>query len=370
MRALICGAGVGGLSAGIALQRAGFDVVVLERAPDLRVSGFGLNLWPNAGRALNSLGLQSAYEAISVPLRRYWTLASTGDVIYKRDVADWPERFGAPATGVYRRELSGMLADALGTEHIRFGHELVDVREEGQSVVCTLADGEEAVGDLLVGADGIYSQTRTCLYGPLPHRENPHHTYRWRGNIRLADTDIDAEAETEVFGGRAFFGTIPTGGGRGYWFASGPGIDSVDDFMACFGAWEHTHVPGTIAASAREEIQPTQLLDLAEPPARWTRGRVTLLGDAAHPMMPDLAQGASQTFVDSQVLGECLAGGTAIVDGLREYEERRRPAAYAVVDLSRLGMFTRSRDGSGGDEVDPIALRYERGVEGVADVQV
>jgi len=98
MRALICGAGVGGLSAGIALQRAGFDVVVLERAPDLRVSGFGLNLWPNAGRALNSLGLQSAYEAISVPLRRYWTLASTGDVIYKRDVADWPERFGAPAT--------------------------------------------------------------------------------------------------------------------------------------------------------------------------------------------------------------------------------------------------------------------------------
>jgi 2-polyprenyl-6-methoxyphenol hydroxylase-like FAD-dependent oxidoreductase len=97
---------------------------------------------------------------------------------------------------------------------------------------------------------------------------------------------------------------------------------------------------------------------------------VTLLGDAAHPMMPDLAQGASQTFVDSEVLGECLSGGTAVVDGLREYEQRRRPAAYSVVDLSRLGMFTRSRDGSDGEEVDPIALRYERGVEGVADVQV
>ena len=199
MRALICGAGVGGLSAGNALQREGFDVVVLERAPDLRVSGFGLNLWPNAGRALYSLGLQREYEAISVPLRRYWTLASTGEVTYKRDVADWPERFGAPATGVYRRELSGMLAEALGTEQIRFEHELMAFRDEGRRVVCTLANGEELVGDLLVGADGTYSKTRACLFGQLPHRENPHHAYRWRGHVRLADTDIDPEAETEVF---------------------------------------------------------------------------------------------------------------------------------------------------------------------------
>jgi FAD-dependent urate hydroxylase len=367
MRALICGAGVGGLSAGIALRRAGFEVVVLERAPDLRVSGFGLNLWPNAGRALNALGLQGEYEAIAVPLRRYWTLASTGEVLYERDVAGWPERYGAPATGVYRRELSNMLAEALGTEHIRFGHELVDVRAEGPRVVCTLATGEEAVGDLLIGADGIYSKTRACLFGPLAHRENPHHAYRWRGHVRLADTDIDPEAETEVFGGRAFFGTIPTGNGRAYWFASGPDINSLADFMACFGTWERTHVPRTISASAGEEIQQTQLLDLAEPPSRWTVGRVTLLGDAAHPMMPDLAQGASQTFVDSEVLGECLAGGTSVEDGLREYEERRRPVAYSVVELSGRGMFTRARDGSGREEVDPIALRYERGVERIAD---
>jgi 2-polyprenyl-6-methoxyphenol hydroxylase-like FAD-dependent oxidoreductase len=370
MRALICGAGVGGLSAGIALQREGFDVVVLERAENLRVTGFGLNLWPNAGRALYGLGLRSEFEKVSVPLRRYWTLASTGEVTYKRDVVDWAERFGAPATGVYRRELSGMLADALGMEHIRFGRELVDVRNERSRVVCALADGEELAGDLLIGADGIHSKTRTRLFGALPHRENPHHAFRWRGLVRLADTDIDPHAETEVFGGRAFFGTIPVGDGRAYWFASGPGIDDLDDFMACFGAWERTHVPGTIAASAREEIHPTKLLDLAEPPERWTQGRVTLLGDAAHPMMPDLAQGASQTFVDSAVLGECLSGGARVVDGLREYEARRRPAASAVVDLSRRGMFTPSRDGRPSEEVDPIALRYERGVEGVADVEV
>jgi 2-polyprenyl-6-methoxyphenol hydroxylase-like FAD-dependent oxidoreductase len=182
------------------------------------------------------------------------------------------------------------------------------------------------------------------------------------------DTDVDPEAETEVFGGRAFFGTIPTGDGRAYWFASGPGIDSVHDFMATYGSWGRTHVPRTIAATAQDEIQPTRLLDLAEPPATWTRGRVTLLGDAAHPMMPDLAQGASQTFVDSAVLGECLSGGTAVVDGLREYEERRRPVAYSVVELSQRGMFAPARDGSDREEVDPIALRYERGVEGVADV--
>lgn len=305
-----------------------------------------------------------------MPLKRYWTIASTGDVMYQRDVADWSERYGAPATGVYRRELSSMLADALGTEQIRFGQELVDVRDEGHRVVAVLADGAEVVGDLLVGADGIHSETRTRLFGSLPHRANPHHTYRWRGHFRLADTDVDPEAETEVFGGRAFFGTIPIGDGRAYWFASGPGIDSVDDFMAMYGSWEHTHVPRTIAASAQDEIQPTRLLDLAEAPASWTRGRVTLLGDAAHPMMPDLAQGASQTFVDSAVLAECLSGATSVVDGLREYEERRRPVAYSVVELSSRGMFARARDGSDREEVDPISLRYERGVEGAAGVTV
>jgi 2-polyprenyl-6-methoxyphenol hydroxylase-like FAD-dependent oxidoreductase len=107
---------------------------------------------------------------------------------------------------------------------------------------------------------------------------------------------------------------------------------------------------------------------VAELPEQWTRGRVTLLGDAAHPMMPDLAQGASQTFVDSGVLGECLAGSVDVEDGLREYEARRRPVAYACVYKSRLGMFTQPQDEGEEEAIDPVSARYERYIEGVAGV--
>lgn len=367
MRVLICGAGVGGLSAAIAVRQAGHEVAVFERAADLRPEGFGLNLWPNAVRALYALGMREAFDNIAVPLERYWTLSSEGEVLYDRFVGDWPEKYGAPVTGVYRRQLSDMIANTLGLEYITFNSELASVRQDSKSVTCTFTNGQEATGDIMIGADGIHSTTRASLYGELPYRENPHHAHRWRGLVKLSDTDIDPNAETEVFGGRSFFGTIPVGHGLAYCFASGPGIEDKGEFMARYGSWKNTHVPRTIAAIPPGELYQTKLLDVAELPERWTHGRVTLLGDAAHPMMPDLAQGASQTFVDSAVLGECLNGATDGEEALREYEERRRPDAYRTVELSRLGMFTHPADGSEG-EIDPISARYERGVEGAAAV--
>lgn len=368
MPAMVCGAGVGGLSAAIALERAGYEVIVFEQAEDMRVTGFGLNLWPNAGRALYSLGLRAPYENVSVPLDRYWTLSASGSVLFERRVDNWPEKYGAPATGVYRRGLSSMLANALGPTKIRYGYELTSVVQRGATVRVGFANGDTCEGALLIGADGIHSATRACIFGAFALRENRFHSYRWRGVMRLEDTNIDPTAETEVFGGRAFFGSIPLGAELGYWFASGPGIDSFEAFMNCYGSWRGTHVPQTIAATPKDEIFETKLEDLAALPERWTLGRIALLGDAAHPMMPDLAQGASQTFVDAQVLGECMAGGGDVEHSLLEYENRRRPDAYRAVELSRRGMFTNGSRGLESDEVDPIALRYERGIEQAANV--
>jgi 2-polyprenyl-6-methoxyphenol hydroxylase-like FAD-dependent oxidoreductase len=364
MRAIICGGGVGGLSAGLALRRVGWDVTVYERSEELRVTGAGLNLWPNAGRALKSLGLAREYDALSVKVDRFLTVSTSGETLFERPADDWDTKYGAPATGIFRRDLSVMLGEALGWDHLRFGHELVEFTDDGCTVECKFANGESASADLLVGADGIHSVTRQLLFGSIPYRPNQYHADRWRGLVRLADVDFDPRAETEVFGDRSFFGTLPIGEGMGYWFASGPAMENLDDFLARFGTWTNTHVPKTIEATIDNNILQTELFDLAELPPQWSRGRVTLLGDAAHPMMPDMAQGASQTFVDAAALGQALEGANSVEDGVALYEDGRKPDAYRVVHLSRRGMFASAdADSEGGRTVDPISLRYERDVE-------
>lgn len=364
MKAIICGSGVGGISAGLALRRIGWDVTVYERAEEFRVTGAGLNLWPNAGRALKSLGLGHEYDALSAKVDRFLTISSSGETLFDRSARDWDTKYGAPATGIIRRDLSLMLVQSLGWDHLRFGHELVNFTDDGAAVTCSFTNGESASADLLVGADGIHSVTRQLLFGSIPYRANQHHADRWRGLVRLDDVDFDASAETEVFEGGSFFGTLPIGKDMGYWFASGPDMKNLDDFLSRFGTWTQTHVPKTINATIDNKILRTELFDLSELPDLWSRGRVTLLGDAAHPMMPDMAQGASQTFVDSVALGQALETANSVENGLALYEERRRSDAYRVVHLSRRGMFAEAEDGvEKRGAVDPISLRYERDVE-------
>jgi FAD-dependent urate hydroxylase len=337
---------------------------VYERAPELRVTGAGLNLWPNAGRSLRSLGLGSEYDKRSAKIDHFLTVAATGETLFDRPAQDWEDKYGAPATGIFRRDLSLMLVEALGWQNLHFDHELVAFDDSGDSVTCRFANGASASADLLVGADGIHSVTRRLLFGEISYRPNQHHADRWRGLVRLEDVDFDPTAETEVFGGASFFGTLAISEEMGYWFASGPDMKTLDDFMKRFGSWDETHVPKTIGATIANRILRTELFDLSELPQSWSKGRVTLLGDAAHPMMPDMAQGASQTFVDSVALGEALESSPTVAEGIALYESRRRPAVYRVVQLSRRGMFREvdDRPKEGGD-IDPISLRYERDVE-------
>src|SRR5690606_19290408 len=135
------------------------------------------------------------------------------------------------------------------------------------------------------------------------------------------------------------------------------GANSFDEFAEYFSGWTNTHIPRTLSMTPREAVVESPLFDVAGILYKWTHGRITLMGDAAHPMMPDLAQGASQTFIDALVLRDVFAKHSNVEEALAEYERLRRPAAAYVVECSQKGSFL------GRNRVDPIAVRYENEIE-------
>lgn len=359
--ALICGAGISGLAAGICLSRLGWDVTVFEKDVELRTAGAGLNLWPNGVRVLKHLGVGDQFLAIASSLEHYRTFSSTGEVIAVDDVRDWPEKYGAPLCGVFRRDFSRMLAEALGADKIRFGRQLVAV-EQDDKVTCRFANGETATGDLLIGADGIGSIVRDCVFGQPAFSAQG--LVRWRGMFDLADVDVDPLSEAEVWGPDGHFGYLPIGKGRAYWFGAADGItQDTDAIVAHFGSWEGGPVPGLIAATDKASIIRSDLHDFIQPLPQWSKGRVTIAGDAAHPMLPGMAQGANQALEDIKALGAALAAEPDIAKALQAYERERIPAVAPIVQYSRSLFDFDEQHGLIGGHRNPLFDRYDRFVE-------
>lgn len=357
MRVGICGGGIGGLSAAIGLVSLGFDVEVFERSPSLRATGAGLNLWPNANRALYELGLRDQFSTNSVKLNRYLGYDPDGNELFRVETGDWPTKYGAPSAAVYRLALNTMLTDAYGDEKVRYGYEVSSIENKGDRAVCHFTNGETYEGDVIIGADGIHSIIRDQLIGGVTFRPNEHHAFRFRSVIDSSQVDVDPAAQTGIYTAGGWLAVLPLGHGKSYWFGSVRGATNIEDFQDHFKSWTRTHVPKTFSVTPKETIVASPLYDVDGVPYKWTHGRVTLLGDAAHPMMPDLAQGASQTLIDAVALRDAFAKTKDIEQALFEYESVRRPAANYIVKCSQKGSFM------GRGNAGPIAMRYEQEVE-------
>jgi salicylate hydroxylase len=340
----VIGGGLGGLAAALALYRAGFDVAVYEQAPELNEVGGGINMGPNAARILYRLGLGDALDEAAVrPASAHVRRWDDGRTLQKAVLNPrCVELYGAPHLTAHRADLQAIIASGLPKERVHLGHRLTGLSDRGDKVEAEFANGNRISVDILVGADGIHSSVRTLVFGA----EDPNFAgcVAYRGLVpaeRVADLGLER-------GNQSWLGP---GGHLVHYFVSGGRLlnfvgwtehdtwnredwtdrATIERALVAFAGW-HPQVRRIIGEADTCFIW--ALFD-RDPLPRWSAGRVTLLGDACHPMYPFMAQGAAQAIEDGACLAALLAQGGDPVETLRRYEQTRLPRVTRLQEMSR-----------------------------------
>jgi 2-polyprenyl-6-methoxyphenol hydroxylase-like FAD-dependent oxidoreductase len=341
MRTLVAGSGIAGLAAAIAIRKAGHDVVVSEKASELREIGAALSLWPNAMAALDHLGLAEQIRSRSLEAPTASIRSSSGDELVRFDAEKMRGALGGLPVVILRADLQTALLEACHERDIevRLSAGVRDVRVDRGNVV-VVTDAAEEGFDALVGADGINSTVRRCV-SEQGERRDCNRT-AWRAVIANDDSLIDRTWLT--LGTGLQFIASPAAKGLPYWAADTPKytpataqtIGPKQELSRLFGSW-HEPIPAIIGATPAEAIIVTDIFD-RKPPRRLCRGRVVLVGDAAHAMTPDLGQGACQGLEDAAVLLACAKGTADAQDMFAAFERRRlRHVRMIVRDSYAIG---------------------------------
>jgi salicylate hydroxylase len=346
-RIAIIGGGIGGLSAALALERRGAEVIVCEQSPTHSEIGAGLNLTPNAVKAFRALGLDREIEDIGWGsewlMIRSW---KSGRYISRNRRGEYRQKFGAPNLTVHRVDLLDVLCGALKTTDIRLGKRCIGVDSGGgekRAAAARFADGSELEADIVVGADGIHSVVRNSLFGA----DAPRFTgcICWRG---MAPVDA-VPRDINTADGIMWLG--PHGHVVHYRVRRGELVNivaHVDSDAWTEESWTHEcDVAEVMAAYAEWNSALTRLYPCStrwykwalydrDPLERWSKGPVTLLGDSAHAMLPYLGQGAAMAIEDGCVLAAMIARhGDDLGAALVAYEQMRAPRTKATVLGSR-----------------------------------
>ncbi len=401
MTILIAGGGIAGLTTALSLHQIGVECRVFESVPDIQPLGVGINLLPHAVRELTELGLREALAATAIPTAELAYYSANGQRIWS-EARGLAAGYNWPQFSIYRGALQMILLETvrerLGPDAVMTGHHLSEWEDTGASVRATFIDRRTgavaslAEGDLLIGADGIHSVVRSQL---APDEGPPiwNGAILWRGVTRGAQflsgrTMIMAGHEFQKFvaypisrqahdQGQAVINWIAERKfqpdhvwRREDWNRTG----AVEDFLPWFEGWrfDWLNVPDIIRAADRVFEYP--MVD-RDPLPNWTRGRVTLLGDAAHPMYPIGSNGASQGILDARYLAREVRQHGAGPEALQAYEAERRPATSKIVLANRANGpeqvmqlvhlrapdgFTRIEDVLTADELEGTASAYKK----------
>jgi 2-polyprenyl-6-methoxyphenol hydroxylase-like FAD-dependent oxidoreductase len=347
--AIVVGGGIGGLATALALSRSGWAVSVFEQAQAFEPVGAGLTLAPNAVRAMESLGLGEQLRSRGAACGTAGIRRASGRWLMRLRTEDLVERFGSSLYALHRADLHGMLLDALDGVALHTGHQVTGVATDGDRARVELnAGGSTATADL---ADGAESRLRSVLYGD--HRGPTHAGYVcWRGVVP-ADTAEQLALRgviTETWGRGRRFGIISLADGQVYWFAcqyapEGAFPDEkLGDVAARFDGW-HSPIPQLLAATPASAMIRNDSYYIRMPLPSFVRGRVVMLGDAAHAVTPDIGQGACLAIEDATVLGTEISENGEVDVGLAAYDRTRRPRTQRMARIS--GQAARMLQGRG-----------------------
>jgi salicylate hydroxylase len=344
-KVLIAGAGIGGLVAGLSLLKYGFDVEIFEQAPELRELGAGVQLSANGTRVLIALGLEDAMKAVACePAGKEIRLYSTGQTWKLFDLgASSREIYGAPYWMVHRGDLHRVLLDAFHQRapgKLHLGRRCTGYEESGRAMLLRLDDGATIPGDVIIGADGVHSEIRRQIGADA----KPFFTglAAWRGLVAMErlPQPMRRNVGTNWVGPGGHVITYPLRSGtilnfvgiieRESWpVESWTERGTVEECLDCFAGWnEEIH---TIVRSL--DVPYKWALLGRHPLQHFANGRVALLGDAAHPTLPFLAQGANMAIEDGMVLARCLDAHKPI-DALSRYENLRLERTATIVTRS------------------------------------
>ena len=333
---VIIGGGIGGLTAALCLVGQDIPCVVYEQAPELREIGAAVALWPAPLQVFDRLGIGMQVRALS----GHWQLGglrrADGRFLVHYTARQFAAQLGEPLVGVHRGELQALLLAALPPGIIMTGRRCVEVHQPADGVVeASFEDGTSVQGRALIAADGQHSLMRTALFG----RDRMHDCkyLGWRGIAPQPPGSHWDLFAGESWGPGGRFGILPISAQRVSWYAATPTILSRNkqaELLQRFGAW-HDPIAPLLHATPKDLIWCDEINDLW-PLRRWSVELVTLLGDAAHPMTPELGQGACQAILDAWALGRSLATEPEAATAIRHYEHSRRPRARFVTVVARL----------------------------------
>jgi 2-polyprenyl-6-methoxyphenol hydroxylase-like FAD-dependent oxidoreductase len=338
-RVLVIGGGIGGLTAAASLRAGGVPVEVFERQPELRELGTGVGIQRVAAQALSMLGLRDQLRGISGPGFEALRLLSWRD---GRTLAAVP--WHREVVAVHRGELLEMLARAVGDLGIvHCDMDCVGFRQDATGVTALFADGHEERGAALVAADGLESAIRAKLIGDGRPRYSG--ATVWRALPEYSHKSLGLDYAQQVYGPASIFGMFPVDK-RLFWWGSqirpegavDPPIGRKQDLLNTFAGWP-AEVQQVIEATPEDQLYRQDLYD-RKPVERWRDGRVTLLGDAAHPTTPTLGQGAGMAIEDGVVLGRelsalaSLSAPGSVQAALDSYERKRIPRTSQIVSRS------------------------------------